>query len=110
MISKKNYRLIREFFNEDGQRTKVRKYFILDVRIVGVTSEELIGIGTRRGSLYTETLANMVISMTLNVMPCLNYAVEHLKEPRCCLWPLFLWGVKSSYLQSGRFGHFKSMR
>lgn len=65
------------FFNDLGKGQNPEFLYIgcSDSR---VTAEDLMGLGP--GDVFVHrNIANMVISIDLNVMSVLNYAVEHLK-------------------------------
>ena len=70
-----------DFFTQQGQSQNPELLYIgcSDSR---VTAEELMGLGP--GDVFVHrNIANMVISIDLNVMSVINYAVEHLNVKHC---------------------------
>jgi|SRR5690606_12839606 len=68
-----------------------------------VTAEELMGLGP--GEVFVHrNIANMVISIDLNVMSVLNYAVEHLKVNHVVLCGHYECGGVKAAMQSEDMG------
>ncbi|MCM4171158.1 carbonic anhydrase [Arenibacter sp. TNZ] len=91
-----------EFFNEmgKGQSPEILYIGCSDSR---VTSEELMGMGP--GEVFVHrNIANMVISIDLNVMSVVNYAVEHLKVNHVVVCGHYSCGGVKAAMQSADLG------
>lgn len=68
-----------------------------------VTAEEMMGLGP--GEMFVHrNIANMVISIDLNVMSVLNYAVEHLKVNHIVVCGHYACGGVKAAMQSADLG------
>lgn len=91
-----------KFFNEmgKGQSPEILYIGCSDSR---VTSEELMGMGP--GEVFVHrNIANMVISIDLNVMSVVNYAVEHLKVNHVVVCGHYSCGGVKAAMQSADLG------
>lgn len=108
-VFKNNEKWIREklatdanFFNDLGKGQNPELLYIgcSDSR---VTAEELMGAGP--GEVFVHrNIANMVISIDLNVMSVINYAVEHLKVNHVIVCGHFGCGGVKAAMQSADLG------
>jgi carbonic anhydrase len=90
------------FFNDLGKGQSPELLYIgcSDSR---VTAEELMGMGP--GEVFVHrNIANMVISIDLNVMSVLNYAVEHLKVNHVVVCGHYACGGVMAAMQSADLG------
>lgn len=68
-----------------------------------VTAEDLMGLGP--GEVFVHrNIANMVISIDLNVMSAVNYAVEHLKVNHIVVCGHYAYGGVKAAMQSADLG------
>ncbi len=91
-----------DFFNNLGQGQNPELLFIgcSDSR---VSAEELMGLGP--GEVFVHrNIANMVISIDLNVMSVVNYAVEHLKVNHVIVCGHYECGGVKAAMQSADLG------
>ncbi|GGW24962.1 carbonic anhydrase [Arenibacter certesii] len=91
-----------EFFNdlERGQKPDILYIGCSDSR---VTTEELMGLGP--GEVFVHrNIANMVISIDLNVMSVVNYAVDHLKVNNIVVCGHYACGGVKAAMQSADLG------
>lgn len=91
-----------DYFNELGKGQNPELLFIgcSDSR---VTSEELMGLGP--GEVFVHrNIANMVISIDLNVMSVVNYAVEYLKVNHVIVCGHYGCGGVKAAMQSADLG------
>lgn len=91
-----------DFFNNLGQGQNPELLFIgcSDSR---VSAEELMGLGP--GEVFVHrNIANMVISIDLNVMSVVNYAVEHLKVKHVVVCGHYSCGGVKAAMQSADLG------
>ncbi|MFH4965996.1 carbonic anhydrase [Gaetbulibacter sp. M235] len=91
-----------DFFNKLGQGQNPELLFIgcSDSR---VSAEELMGLGP--GEVFVHrNIANMVISIDLNVMSVVNYAVEHLKVKHVVVCGHYSCGGVKAAMQSADLG------
>jgi len=91
-----------EFFNNLGKGQNPELLFIgcSDSR---VSAEELMGLGP--GDVFVHrNIANMVISIDLNVMSVVNYAVEHLKVNHVVVCGHYSCGGVKAAMQSADLG------
>ena len=73
-----------------------------------VTAEDLMGLGP--GEVFVHrNIANMVISIDLNVMSVVNYAVDHLKVNHVVVCGHYACGGVKAAMPICRPGNFKSM-
>lgn len=68
-----------------------------------VTAEELMGLGPGEAFVH-RNIANMVISIDLNVMSVVNYAVEHLKVNHVVVCGHYACGGVKAAMQSADLG------
>ncbi len=68
-----------------------------------VTAEELMGLGPGEAFVH-RNIANMVISIDLNVMSVINYAVEHLKVTHVVVCGHYACGGVKAAMQSADLG------
>ncbi|SHI66407.1 carbonic anhydrase [Arenibacter nanhaiticus] len=90
------------FFNELGKGQKPEILYIgcSDSR---VTAEELMGLGP--GDVFVHrNIANMVISIDLNAMSVINYAVDHLKVNHVVVCGHYACGGVKAAMQSADLG------
>jgi len=90
------------YFDELGQGQNPELLFIgcSDSR---VTAEELMGLGP--GDVFVHrNIANMVISIDLNVMSVVNYAVDHLKVNHVVVCGHYACGGVKAAMQSADLG------
>jgi carbonic anhydrase len=95
-------RLNPDYFDELGRGQNPELLFIgcSDSR---VTAEELMGLGP--GEVFVHrNIANMVISIDLNVMSVINYAVEHLKVNHVVVCGHYACGGVKAAMQSADLG------
>lgn len=91
-----------DYFKKMGQGQKPELLYIgcSDSR---VTAEELMGLGP--GEVFVHrNIANMVISIDLNVMSVVNYAVEHLKVNHVVVCGHYSCGGVKAAMQSADLG------
>lgn len=91
-----------EFFKqlESGQKPDILYIGCSDSR---VTTEELMGLGP--GEVFVHrNIANMVISIDLNVMSVVNYAVDHLKVNNIVVCGHYSCGGVKAAMQSADLG------
>ncbi|MCK0147948.1 carbonic anhydrase [Arenibacter sp. F26102] len=91
-----------EFFSDmgKGQSPEILYIGCSDSR---VTAEELMGVGP--GEVFVHrNIANMVISIDLNVMSVVNYAVEHLKVNHVVVCGHYSCGGVKAAMQSADLG------
>jgi carbonic anhydrase len=91
-----------EFFKDMGQGQQPEILYIgcSDSR---VTAEELMGMGP--GEVFVHrNIANMVISIDLNVMSVVNYAVDHLKVNHVVVCGHYSCGGVKAAMQSADLG------
>lgn len=91
-----------DFFTRQGQSQNPELLYIgcSDSR---VTAEELMGLGP--GDVFVHrNIANMVISIDLNVMSVINYAVEHLSVKHAIVCGHYSCGGVKAAMQSADLG------
>src|SRR5690606_13388158 len=91
-----------DFFTQQGQSQNPELLYIgcSDSR---VTAEELMGLGP--GDVFVHrNIANMVISIDLNVMSVINYAVEHLNVKHAIVCGHYACGGVKAAMQSADLG------
>lgn len=90
------------YFEELGQGQNPELLFIgcSDSR---VTAEELMGLGPGEAFVH-RNIANMVISIDLNVMSVVNYAVDHLKVDHVVVCGHYACGGVKAAMQSADLG------
>lgn len=91
-----------DFFNQLGKGQKPELLYIgcSDSR---VTAEDLMGLGP--GEVFVHrNIANMVISIDLNVMSVVNYAVQHLKVNHVVICGHYACGGVKAAMQSADLG------
>lgn len=90
------------YFEDLGQGQNPELLFIgcSDSR---VTAEELMGLGPGEAFVH-RNIANMVISIDLNVMSVVNYAVEHLKVNHVVVCGHYACGGVKAAMQSADLG------
>jgi carbonic anhydrase len=91
-----------DFFNSLGKGQSPEMLYIgcSDSR---VTAEDLMGLGP--GDVFVHrNIANMVISIDLNVMSVINYAVEHLKVNHVVVCGHYACGGVKAAMQSADLG------
>ncbi|MDX1328062.1 MAG: carbonic anhydrase, partial [Arenibacter sp.] len=91
-----------EFFKnlDKGQKPDLLYIGCSDSR---VTTEELMGLGP--GEVFVHrNIANMVISIDLNVMSVVNYAVDHLKVKNIVVCGHYSCGGVKAAMQSADLG------
>jgi carbonic anhydrase len=91
-----------DYFEDLGQGQNPELLFIgcSDSR---VTAEELMGLGPGEAFVH-RNIANMVISIDLNVMSVVNYAVEHLKVNHVVICGHYACGGVKAAMQSADLG------
>lgn len=91
-----------DFFNDLGKGQSPELLFIgcSDSR---VSAEELMGLGPGEAFVH-RNIANMVISIDLNVMSVINYAVEHLKVNHVVVCGHYSCGGVKAAMQSADLG------
>ena len=90
------------YFEELGQGQNPELLFVgcSDSR---VTAEELMGLGPGEAFVH-RNIANMVISIDLNAMSVVNYAVEHLKVKHVVVCGHYACGGVKAAMQSADLG------
>lgn len=88
---------------EDLSKGQQPEYLYIGCSDSRVTAEDLMGV--KPGEVFIHrNIANMVISIDLNVMSVLNYAVNHLKVKQIIVCGHYACGGVKAAMQSGDLG------